>query len=134
MYFFFFKQKTAYEMRISDWSSDVCSSDLETPGLVGRDGCEENNRDAARALGAAHEFREFEAIHLRHLNVDQGQREVVDTQELQSHPPSSRLEALKHIPTLQRPQPRKIPSDTIHEPNFNFHRAGSAQAPLQFAV
>src|SRR3546814_5095246 len=26
--FFFFKQKTAYEMRISDWSSDVCSSDL----------------------------------------------------------------------------------------------------------
>src|SRR3546814_7625349 len=27
--FFFYKQKTAYEMRISDWSSDVCSSDLE---------------------------------------------------------------------------------------------------------
>src|SRR3546814_17913029 len=31
--FFFFKQKTAYEMRISDWSSDVCSSDL-FPGLA----------------------------------------------------------------------------------------------------
>src|SRR3546814_1731883 len=32
---FFFKQKTAYEMRISDWSSDVCSSDLVVPlGLV----------------------------------------------------------------------------------------------------
>src|SRR3546814_3672744 len=30
--FFFFKQKTAYEMRISDWSSDVCSSDLEDFG------------------------------------------------------------------------------------------------------
>src|SRR3546814_12496233 len=29
--FFFFKQKTAYEMRISDWSSDVCSSDLRKP-------------------------------------------------------------------------------------------------------
>src|SRR3546814_1420366 len=30
LYFrFFFKQKTAYEMRISDWSSDVCSSDLK---------------------------------------------------------------------------------------------------------
>src|SRR3546814_2602797 len=28
MFFFFFKQKTAYDMRISDWSSDVCSSDL----------------------------------------------------------------------------------------------------------
>src|SRR3546814_4917965 len=29
--FFFFKQKTAYELRISDWSSDVCSSDLFVP-------------------------------------------------------------------------------------------------------
>src|SRR3546814_10700651 len=29
LFFFFFKQKTAYDMRISDWSSDVCSSDLE---------------------------------------------------------------------------------------------------------
>src|SRR3546814_10964732 len=34
--FFFFKQKTAYEMRISDWSSDVCSSDLRG-GEPGRD-------------------------------------------------------------------------------------------------
>src|SRR3546814_12943448 len=31
--FFFFKQKTAYEMRISDWSSDVCSSDLTSDRL-----------------------------------------------------------------------------------------------------
>src|SRR3546814_8822047 len=30
-YIFFFKQKTAYELRISDWSSDVCSSDLLVP-------------------------------------------------------------------------------------------------------
>src|SRR3546814_1294249 len=34
MYVFFFKQKTAYEMRISDWSSDVCSSDLEADLVV----------------------------------------------------------------------------------------------------
>src|SRR3546814_10288579 len=33
LFFVFFKQKTAYEMRISDWSSDVCSSDLEVFGL-----------------------------------------------------------------------------------------------------
>src|SRR3546814_9683206 len=32
--FFFFKQKTAYEMRISDWSSDVCSSDLSGTTLI----------------------------------------------------------------------------------------------------
>src|SRR3546814_1223650 len=41
VFFFFFKQKTAYEMRISDWSSDVCSSDLRLvadagEGLGGR--------------------------------------------------------------------------------------------------
>src|SRR3546814_6054341 len=34
--FFFFKQKTAYEMRISDWSSDVCSSDLVFPPAAPR--------------------------------------------------------------------------------------------------
>src|SRR3546814_3095456 len=32
--FFFFKQKTAYEMRISDWSSDVCSSDLPAQAVL----------------------------------------------------------------------------------------------------
>src|SRR3546814_14767165 len=42
-FFFFFKQKTAYEMRISDWSSDVCSSDLG--GAVG-------NRAAMGGRGA----------------------------------------------------------------------------------
>src|SRR3546814_9337659 len=36
--FFFFKQKTAYEMRISDWSSDVCSSDLQFRVFATRDG------------------------------------------------------------------------------------------------
>src|SRR3546814_1040313 len=34
LFFFFFKQKTAYEMRISDWSSDVCSSDLQALGEI----------------------------------------------------------------------------------------------------
>src|SRR3546814_1748175 len=36
--FFFFKQKTAYEMRISDWRSDVCSSDLAPPARRGSAG------------------------------------------------------------------------------------------------
>src|SRR3546814_2318440 len=40
--FFFFKQKTAYEMRISDWSSDVCSSDLLARPLCL---CQRNTRD-----------------------------------------------------------------------------------------
>src|SRR3546814_5320728 len=42
--FLFFKQKTAYEMRISDWSSDVCSSDLLAKIKLAR-GCRWNRRD-----------------------------------------------------------------------------------------
>src|SRR3546814_4088987 len=37
-YVFVFKQKTAYEMRISDWSSDVCSSDLRFPRRIQQNG------------------------------------------------------------------------------------------------
>src|SRR3546814_12085552 len=50
IYFFFFKQKTAYEMRISDWSSDVCSSDLVAAhgdAIGHRDGIELDRRAAA---------------------------------------------------------------------------------------
>src|SRR3546814_7858042 len=54
--FFFFKQKTAYEMRISDWSSDVCSSDLIGIALVGKDrvrpGRARVDRKARRAITA----------------------------------------------------------------------------------
>src|SRR3546814_3071724 len=45
--FFFFKQKTAYEMRISDWSSDVCSSDLAC-----------DNQDQAAGSGDQPSFRQ----------------------------------------------------------------------------
>src|SRR3546814_4151728 len=69
-YIFFFKQKTAYEMRISDWSSDVCSSDLffrparpkEIVGVVQRvqhfHGAEFAPRDAVAAL----QVRRVEAV------------------------------------------------------------------------
>src|SRR3546814_1897490 len=42
-YFFFFKQKTAYEMRISDWSSDVCSSDLAVMLMAGAAGAQDED-------------------------------------------------------------------------------------------
>src|SRR3546814_12652079 len=58
--FFFFKQKTAYEMRISDWSSDVCSSDLADgdQGLeAGATGDLHVHGGGARAqLGAQHDL------------------------------------------------------------------------------
>src|SRR3546814_5188960 len=50
--FFFFKQKTAYEMRISDWSSDVCSSDLHSLRDFRRAGVDrdEQVRERLRAI------------------------------------------------------------------------------------
>src|SRR3546814_2804262 len=55
-FFFFFKQKTAYEMRISDWSSDVCSSDLVASNAAEQarttNGEVEALVDAAQRIGA----------------------------------------------------------------------------------
>src|SRR3546814_5477689 len=51
--FFFFKQKTAYEMRISDWSSDVCSSDLVWPVGARCSGAVWGERSQCGALVAA---------------------------------------------------------------------------------
>src|SRR3546814_2467016 len=52
LFFFFFKQKTAYEMRISDWSSDVCSSDLDL-------GATDDGFDAFRTQLARHFLPDF---------------------------------------------------------------------------
>src|SRR3546814_14961922 len=56
----FFKQKTAYEMRISDWSSDVCSSDLEEGGAMQGKACHgaETSRRGGRAPRPARRGRE----------------------------------------------------------------------------
>src|SRR3546814_6367686 len=57
---FFFKQKTAYEMRISDWSSDVCSSDLVVEvGIVGHR-CGEGGDQVAGTIQLATVYRGFE--------------------------------------------------------------------------
>src|SRR3546814_13746228 len=62
MFFFFFKQKTAYEMRISDWSSDVCSSDLKGLHHLGqRDRDDQRQRRRRRiAGGELHDGRSHE--------------------------------------------------------------------------
>src|SRR3546814_20308188 len=54
--FFFFKQKTAYEMRISDWSSDVCSSDLGPEG-DGREDREHHRQQREGSVGLEFETR-----------------------------------------------------------------------------
>src|SRR3546814_1390876 len=80
MLFFFFKQKTAYEMRISDWSSDVCSSDLEG-GLV---------------LDARREARREQ--HPRRVEVGQHREHVLELTQRHALQP----EALGHQRAQQR--------------------------------
>src|SRR3546814_13223139 len=88
----FFKQKTAYEMRISDWSSDVCSSDLQAKvdlwladfGGVGRDAQVAAHRQLqAAAQGEAVDHRDHRLGHLL-------------------HPPHHALAALRDVAPLYR--------------------------------
>src|SRR3546814_5001050 len=68
--FFFFKQKTAYEMRISDWSSDVCSSDLAAE--LGKDGLQESQFQRRGACSRARTgifVRHCRHWHLRRLQL-----------------------------------------------------------------
>src|SRR3546814_9931059 len=77
--FFFFKQKTAYEMRISDWSSDVCSSDLPILEAIGSLFLFlwAVQHEGSRALRA---IEELEA-QIRHID------DSADLGLLQQHPP-----------------------------------------------
>src|SRR3546814_6061950 len=64
--FFFFKQKTAYEMRISDWSSDVCSSDLLAACVFPRFLGQPAIKVGARCRVAEVAIRAEHGEHLRH--------------------------------------------------------------------
>src|SRR3546814_5903241 len=74
--FFFFKQKTAYEMRISDWSSDVCSSDLQL--RVG--GAARDVRDVTAGRECAAGTGDDD-----HVGMPIGMRELEDVRELLVH-------------------------------------------------
>src|SRR3546814_20724258 len=102
MLFFFCKQKTAYEMRISDWSSDVCSSDLR-------------ERAERRALGKERHEREGG------VGADRDQRAVREVRELEdpvAERQADRAErddpAQPHAPDRRREQTaeRRTPRDT----------------------
>src|SRR3546814_10877209 len=116
--FFFFKQKTAYEMRISDWSSDVCSSDLHAAArridtLVVADRRADHHHviDDRRLRGCddfASEQRLFAGRHLHFaviaealaelagLGID-GDQAVVERAEERSEEHTSELQSLMRI-------------------------------------
>src|SRR3546814_8963223 len=80
--FFFFKQKTAYEMRISDWSSDVCSSDLMSSRQVRSflNGKASPNWEAVQTLSARLPIAMIQADKLceQHANELQTLRQMVE--------------------------------------------------------
>src|SRR3546814_3892372 len=63
--FFFFKQKTAYEMRISDWSSDVCSSDLNLTARLAFGAARFNDEIGTRPLDAIGNLQAADHLQLR---------------------------------------------------------------------
>src|SRR3546814_10564446 len=67
-FLFFFKQKTAYEMRTSDWSSDVCSSDLDRARQR-----ERIRRDDAHVRLDIHEARRIKRLRIDDGGVDVGE-------------------------------------------------------------
>src|SRR3546814_14389990 len=90
-FFFFFKQKTAYEMRISDWSSDVCSSDLDRqavgaaglghrthrlrlPDAAGNVGIADRGADGDLAEGPPHALLEGGAAQVERQIETEGRR------------------------------------------------------------
>src|SRR3546814_952961 len=80
---FFFKQKTAYEMRISDWSSDVCSSDLRA----------RHGQTAGQILGKVDDFR---IVQLVEIDVGLAAGLVVDLVEILAQF-GNRLLLLDHV-------------------------------------
>src|SRR3546814_7422958 len=93
--FFFFKQKTADEMRISDWSSDVCSSDLQ---ITGRQPADEKHRFLPGAE-AAEERDEHTLTGLGHATIIGGHCLRF------GHYPGSRSERRWSAMSLARPAP-----------------------------
>src|SRR3546814_5292922 len=72
-FFFFFKQKTAYEMRISDWSSDVCSSDLHGAEVIK---VESLKGDETRRLGPYREDDERREISGYYQSVNRNKKSI----------------------------------------------------------
>src|SRR3546814_2362424 len=107
--FFFFKQKTAYEMRISDWSSDVCSSDLR-PVAYAR---QVDDRDLARAK---HVRQQKDGDEGRHCEIEIAQPRARDLPGIHS---------AKQIAVI----PLHEPCCPLHPPVRIAYRPGQAPLP-----
>src|SRR3546814_9282241 len=81
---FFFKQKTAYEMRISDWSSDVCSSDLRSKQVFRQADATDRHRRLASQLFRPRRQRQVRTFKCGDAEIQCACRSEEHTSELQS--------------------------------------------------
>src|SRR3546814_9364723 len=125
--FFFFKQKTAYDMRISDWSADVCSSDLRPAGprasaggasasrasCARRAGCFRRACSAERSWSAVLSIADEESMFAGRHDLVAGQPDgggrVVDRRAVDRHCEAG--DAKDAIDTLDRPAPHHGPEN-----------------------
>src|SRR3546814_5942567 len=101
MVFFFFKQKTAYEMRISDWSSDVCSSDLQRYNILIAGGTSSGKTTLANALLA--EMASVDARVILIEDTRELQCPLPDTVALRTRPPHVSMTELVRSTLRLRP-------------------------------
>src|SRR3546814_13844790 len=112
--FFFFKQKTAYEMRISDWSSDVCSSDLSS-----------RTNDRCATVGAS--MRRPVSLRGKRLMADK-KSDVVLPEWTPQDAYNSHLPRPPRPPGAHRPQPRR-PARAHRRPRLRRCRCATLALP-----
>src|SRR3546814_1434277 len=116
LFFFFFKQKTAYEMRISDWSSDVCSSDLCRHGQLQAGEAAARSADIHLAAERRHAVRVV--IPAIAETTARGQPEILRGQRSRSEEHTSELQSLMRISyavfCLQKKTPITITCTVTH--------------------
>src|SRR3546814_14099314 len=71
VFIFFFKQKTAYEMRISDWSSDVCSSDLVDSAIAADPAIEARVREIVAGMTLAQKVGQMTQAEIKSVTPEQ---------------------------------------------------------------
>src|SRR3546814_5381415 len=100
---FLFKQKTAYEMRISDWSSDVCSSDLDLAGAV------LGEVEAQQPGAAAHDAGQF--LGVVELQPERDAEPLAQRRRDQSRPGGRRHQGERRQVDADRPRRRTLDAD-----------------------
>src|ERR1700733_1486614 len=95
---------------------DWLVEEIDRPGLVAlkaalmisRSGGDKDDRDAARSLGSTHELGEFIAVHFRHLNIENGERDVILQQQFQRRGSGAGFQQDQPVATQEALQRQKV--------------------------